>query len=173
MTSAGRRRAGVFRASSGISTLPSGAIRSGTSRRQGRGTIVRGISRNRSYNSYCGRGQSPAYPQKPAMVISSVGPPLCPIRLVNRVVAWITLSMRSGAMPDRSTTRLSEHRAWISVGFVTRSLDAVGSDFRLGRSRAEHGACLNRCAVPTRGAPCRPSPYRPARLDWPRHCAHR
>jgi hypothetical protein len=64
MTSAGRRRAGVFRASSGISTLPSGAIRSGTSRRQGRGTIVRGISRNRSYNSYCDRGQSPAVSAK-------------------------------------------------------------------------------------------------------------
>src|ERR1700747_2678627 len=42
---------------------------------------------------------------KPAVVISPVGAPLRSIRaLVNSVVAWTTLPMRSGAIPDRSTS---------------------------------------------------------------------
>ena len=85
--------------------MPSGAKRSGTSRRHGRGTRGGGISRKMSYNSYFRSRPISSTSAKPAVVISPVGAPLRSISaLVNSVVAWITLPMRSSAIPDRSTS---------------------------------------------------------------------
>jgi hypothetical protein len=89
---------------------------------------------------------------------------------IDNAETWVGAASISS---PESCDRLSERRAAIPFGFVAPSLSAVGRDFHLGRSRAEHGACLSRCAVPTRGARCRPSLRRPVVPGCPRHCAHR